>query len=248
MGDLQEWGGPSRTSSRVSKKIYRPRLLVYVLLTRTGHARTGSAPTHTRTLSRPFYAPRQHISIIFLEYCKKGCGKEFERSHDVENEVANAYFEELQENGNAKRSKKAIRGVEQCQHCQLTHQTTRSCDHCDLPLFDTIINFGDMLRDSQIQPATNQANKADVVIVLGSTLLVTPAADLCEPKSGQQLVICNRQETPLDDNAAVRIFGDCDMFLDLLLSKLMGSTEMYEAWKQGREARMVDYNRLKQQK
>jgi NAD-dependent deacetylase len=106
-----------------------------------------------------------------------------------------------------------------------------------------------MLRDSQIEPATEHANKADVVIVLGSTLLVTPAADLCEPKSGQQLIICNRQTTPLDNDAAVRVFGDCDTFLDLLLLKLMGNNaDVYEAWKQGRGARMVEYNKVKGQK
>lgn len=77
---------------------------------------------------------------------------------------------------------------------------------------------------------------------------MTPAADLCEPKVGQQLVICNFQTTPLDDEAAVRVFGDCDTFLDLLLFKLMGNADAYEAWKQGREARMAEYNRVKGQK
>lgn len=171
---------------------------------------------------------------IFIEHCRK-CGCEYERNHDVEN-PAIAYFEELQEHGKAKRRKP--KGVKQCKRCELTHQTTRLCDDCGVPLFDTQINFGDYLRDCQIQPATQHAERADVMLVLGSTVTVTPACDLCD--SAQNLVICNRQRTPKDDFCEIRIFGDCDVVMDQLLTKLMGR-EKYEIWKQERDDRLEKY-------
>ena len=158
---------------------------------------------------------------VFIEYCRK-CGREYERNYDVENSAANEYFEELAEN--AKTRKQKPKHVQQCKRCKLTHQTERSCLDCkNVPLFDTIINFGDHLRDNQINPATAQANQADVMLVLGSTLLVTPAADLCG-LDNQKLVICNRQKTEKDDVAAIRVFGDCDVFMNMLLQKLMRVT------------------------
>jgi len=171
---------------------------------------------------------------IFIEYCKN-CGREYERNYDVENMKANSYFEELEERGKT-RIRKPKR-VEQCKGCGLTHQTERFCKDCKAPLFDTIINFGDFLRDSQIQPATEHSKLADFMLVLGSTVAVTPAADLCD---NQNLVICNRQQTQKDDETKVRIFGDCDVFMDLLLSKLMGSKQ-YESWKQARATRVKQY-------
>lgn len=171
---------------------------------------------------------------IFIEYCTQ-CGREYERNYDVENEKANAYFEDLEERGKTRKRKPKY--VKQCKRCKLTHQTERSCDNCHVPLNDTIINFGDFLRDSQIQPATENSKRADLMLVLGSTVAVTPAADLCD---NQNLVICNRQQTEKDDDTSVRIFGDCDVFMDLLLSKLMGN-EPYESWKQARDSRVKQY-------
>ena len=67
--------------------------------------------------------------------------------------------------------------------------------------------------------AMEECKKADVVIALGSSLLVTPACDL--PKLGAKLIICNMQETPLDSMATVRVFATCDAFMQLV-SKALG--------------------------
>ena len=64
---------------------------------------------------------------------------------------------------------------------------------CDGYLMNIIINFGDGLEHHVLSTAEEHAQKNDLVLVLGSSLRVTPACDLVE--MGQKpvrLVICNR--------------------------------------------------------
>jgi mono-ADP-ribosyltransferase sirtuin 6 len=99
---------------------------------------------------------------IFIEYCEK-CGREYERNFNVENFQANEYFEELEDLGKTKIRKP--KRAKQCKRCKLTHHTERCCKGCKVPLNDTIINFGDYLRDSQMQPATEHSKQADLMVV-----------------------------------------------------------------------------------
>ena len=58
---------------------------------------------------------------------------------------------------------------------------------------NTIINFGDYLEGPVLGSAEKNAQQADLVLCLGSTLRVSPANALVE--AGQEpirLVICNR--------------------------------------------------------
>jgi NAD-dependent SIR2 family protein deacetylase len=174
---------------------------------------------------------------IFVEYCKK-CEREYERKQDVTDDDASTYYEELEEHGRSNYHKpKAV----QCDRCRLTHQTKRKCRHCKNPLFDTIINFGDILRPCHIAPATLQTSRADVILVLGSTLMVTSAADLCKVKEEQKLVICNRQRTEHDDRASIRVHGDCDHYMKLVMMQLMGKVK-YDEWEKGRVQRLFKDN------
>lgn len=59
---------------------------------------------------------------------------------------------------------------------------------------------------------------ADVCLAMGSSLTVTPAADI--PKTvgeNGKLIIVNLQKTPLDDFAYVRVNALCDDFMKLLM-------------------------------
>lgn len=57
---------------------------------------------------------------------------------------------------------------------------------------------------------------------MGSSLTVTPAADmpLEVAERGNKLVIINLQKTPLDSEAALRINGECDKVMKLVMAKL----------------------------
>ena len=60
-----------------------------------------------------------------------------------------------------------------------------------------------------IQQAFALAREADVMLVVGSSLVVYPAADvpLVAIRSGAQLIVINAEPTPLDELAAVVVHG-----------------------------------------
>ena len=101
------------------------------------------------------------------------------------------------------------------------HATGRPCEHCGEDLYDTIINFGESLPKREIMCGFRECNKADLCLVLGSSLRVTPAADmpLQTVLSGGNLVIVNLQATP-HDLKAMRINGLIDDVMGRLMSKL----------------------------
>ncbi|MBQ6904979.1 MAG: NAD-dependent deacetylase, partial [Spirochaetia bacterium] len=64
--------------------------------------------------------------------------------------------------------------------------------------------FGESLPGLAVEQAVYEASKADLMLVLGSTLVVYPAASfpLYTVRNGGKLVIINNMETPLDYMAA----------------------------------------------
>lgn len=81
-----------------------------------------------------------------------------------------------------------------------------SCDHCGGVVKPNITFFGEMLNESAINLAVAEAGKADVLLVLGSSLVVQPAASLPlrTVENGGMVVIVNDQATPLDKLAVLR--------------------------------------------
>ena len=84
-------------------------------------------------------------------------------------------------------------------------------------LHDTIISFGDSLRDSVVQAAATAASDARVVLSLGSTMSVSPANQLVT-LGGGELVTCVRQRTSMDSVSKVCVRGDTDMLLAPVIS------------------------------
>jgi len=95
------------------------------------------------------------------------------------------------------------------------HETFRHCENCSSTLHDTIVNFGESLLRGELENAYMHSDKADLQIILGSSLLVSPANDLpqCTVRHGGKIVIVNLQRTPLDNIAALRIFARTDEVL-----------------------------------
>ena len=102
------------------------------------------------------------------------------------------------------------------------HKTGRFCNKCGHELEDSIINFNENLPEDQLDRACDNAAKADLAIVLGTSLRVSPACDLpqmCKKKGGR-MVIVNLQVTPKDKHADLRIFAKTDEVIELLTKKL----------------------------
>ncbi|KAL4501444.1 hypothetical protein ABPG72_021251 [Tetrahymena utriculariae] len=104
------------------------------------------------------------------------------------------------------------------------HKTGRKCDNqqCKGDLFDSIINFGENLPEKDLDDGFVHSQLADLHLVLGSSLRVTPAAEMPQTtaKLGKNLVIVNLQKTPLDSLATLRINAMCDDVMKMVMKKL----------------------------
>ncbi|EAV44907.1 Silent information regulator protein Sir2 [Stappia aggregata IAM 12614] len=78
------------------------------------------------------------------------------------------------------------------------------CSQCDGLLKAAVISFGQQMPERELQRAAEAASACDLFLVLGSSLVVHPAAQLpaVAVQSGAELVILNGQETPLDSYAS----------------------------------------------
>ena len=79
-----------------------------------------------------------------------------------------------------------------------------SCGECaNGRLKHATVSFGQSLSQSVLQQAVQWSEQADLMFAIGSSLVVSPAADLprIAKQSGCRLVIINRDQTPLDSLA-----------------------------------------------
>ena len=106
-----------------------------------------------------------------------------------------------------------------------SHETGRKCD-CGKaqPLNDTLIYFGDKLNQKEIDISSKHVQKADLCIVLGSSVQVTPAASFVRHftihKPADSLVIVNLQRTAAHGKGGIEIHDFCDQFLMKVLDVL----------------------------
>jgi len=82
----------------------------------------------------------------------------------------------------------------------LEHNTVPTCPSCGGRVKHATVSFGQPLPVDVIGEADQLAQQADLMLAIGSSLVVMPAADLPRrtTSAGGRLVIINREETPLD--------------------------------------------------
>ena len=82
-----------------------------------------------------------------------------------------------------------------------------TCDRCGGWLKPATISFGQAMPERAMREAERRASQADVLLVIGSTLVVYPAASLpgLALAAGARLAIINLSETPYDHAAQVLI-------------------------------------------
>jgi NAD-dependent deacetylase len=98
------------------------------------------------------------------------------------------------------------------------------CGRCGRALKPAITFFGESLPVDALREAVNESQKADLMLVLGTSLTVHPAASMPEYtlRGGGQIVIVNNMPTPLDRHAVMRFEDLSEVFegLGRLLSSL----------------------------
>lgn len=96
-----------------------------------------------------------------------------------------------------------------CGHCEFLLDNLDDqidCPLCGGKLVPSVVNFGQSLPRKELSDSHWHSQHCDLFVVAGSSLVVTPAADM--PKvalqSGARLVIINKGETPFDRYAHLR--------------------------------------------
>lgn len=108
----------------------------------------------------------------------------------------------------------AVYRIDEFMHMLSTQEIPR-CETCGGIIKPDIVFFGEMLHEEVIGAAFREAQKADCCIVLGSSLVVYPAASIPEivyEHGNGDIIIVNRDPTPLDRYAAVLLPVELDTF------------------------------------
>ncbi len=92
---------------------------------------------------------------------------------------------------------------------QLTNTEPPDCPHCSGIVKPDAVFFGEALPEKTFREAIHRARHCDLLMVIGSTLVVYPAAliPMYAKDTGAKLVIINLSPTPLDQEASVLIRG-----------------------------------------
>jgi len=95
-----------------------------------------------------------------------------------------------------------------CTRCEAEVDKSANLDRCPCGgrLVPSVVNFGQSLPQKALADSYRHSENCDLFVVVGSSLVVTPAADMPQVavNSGARLVIINQGETPFDPVAHLR--------------------------------------------
>ena len=96
------------------------------------------------------------------------------------------------------------------------------CSSCGGAVKPDVVLFGEMLSEDAMAKASSLAERADLMICIGSSLAVYPAAGLprLTLERGGRLAIVTKGATPYDDSADLRLDGEVDEELGAALAAL----------------------------
>ncbi|WP_455142795.1 SIR2 family NAD-dependent protein deacylase [Candidatus Hodarchaeum mangrovi] len=96
------------------------------------------------------------------------------------------------------------------------------CSSCSGRLISSVVNFNDPMPEKEMAEAEINSKRADVMIVIGSTLSVFPAANfpIIAKNNGAILIIINLGPTELDHLADFRVSGKSGEVLSNILKRL----------------------------
>lgn len=103
-----------------------------------------------------------------------------------------------------------------------TGEKAPRCDSCGGPLKPATISFGQSMPERETAEAFRRSGACDLFIVIGSSLVVHPAAQMpvVAKRSGAKLVIVNRDDTASDNIADIIINGPAGQIMDAILKRV----------------------------
>ncbi len=104
----------------------------------------------------------------------------------------------------------------------ITRKNQPKCPDCGGKIISSIVNFGDPLPIDELEESMRASQSADVFFVVGSSLVVSPAADMpgIALRNGAKLIILNKGETPYDSEADLRFFDQIGDVLPKIVIKV----------------------------
>lgn len=119
-----------------------------------------------------------------------------------------------------------------CKRCGLTvnRSTGREICQCGGKLVRSVVDFGQSLPERDLALAFEHSRKSDLFVVAGSSLVVTPAADMPSEalRSGAKLVIINQGETPFDPHSHLRFYEKTGEVLPKAVKRLKRLMGLFE--------------------
>jgi NAD-dependent deacetylase len=112
----------------------------------------------------------------------------------------------------------------QCEFKMDRFEDMSECPLCGGKLVSSVVNFGQSLPGKDLSESYQHSQKCDLFIVVGSSLVVYPAADMPKAalQSGARLVIINQGETPFDQYAYLRFTEAIGEVLPPAVAQLKG--------------------------
>ena len=101
---------------------------------------------------------------------------------------------------------------------------------CGGELVKSVVDFGESLPERDLMLSFEHSRKCDLFVVVGSSLVVTPAADMPREAllSGAKLVIINEGETPFDGSVDLRFYERIGDVLPRAVKRLKGLMGFFE--------------------
>jgi NAD-dependent SIR2 family protein deacetylase len=83
------------------------------------------------------------------------------------------------------------------------------CPNCGGRLISSVVNFGDPMPAKEMREAAWHAQRCDLMLALGSSLTVEPAASFVRVaiESGARVVLVNQGDTPYDEVVSLRVWA-----------------------------------------
>ncbi len=143
-------------------------------------------------------------------------------------------------------------GYAVCLHCQQRHdlepiktrfmqdETPPLCLDCGGPLKVATVSFGQPMPEAAMIQATDLARSCDLCLVLGSALVVYPAAGIpmLAKTNGARLVIINREPTDLDHMADLVVHNDLGPVMEAAVARLWAA-DRFASKAAGREDGLI---------
>ena len=99
------------------------------------------------------------------------------------------------------------------------------CPVCNGRIISSVVNFNDPMPEKEMKISKEHTNKCDLMIVVGSSLVVQPAASFPNraKRNGAKLIIINIDPTPLDNKADLKVDAKAGEFLIKVVEQIKNS-------------------------